>query len=80
LSLLQKPPKKPGRTFNNRESEIEARFEKEKIAWEYYGQAQTRILNLIRREKDQRRHELIMINLNEGKFKEWERRLLYPLT
>jgi hypothetical protein len=54
---------------------IEARLEQEKIAWDYYGHGWTRVLNQIRREKDQRRHELLLIDRRKSRLEEWRKRL-----
>ena len=52
------------------EKSIHDKLEQEHIAWDYYGPAWMGILKQIRREKDQRRHELLMIdrrkNLRNG--------------
>ena len=40
----------------------EERLRQEKIVWNYYGPAWMRILKQIRTEKDQRRHELLVID------------------
>ncbi len=52
-------------------------------AWEYYGAAQTRILNQIAKAKDQRRHELLVLASRKQKLSEWSKRLeqmQYDLT
>jgi hypothetical protein len=46
-------------------------FELDRKAWEYYGHAQDNIMNQIKKEKDQRRHELSLIDRRKSKLKEW---------
>jgi hypothetical protein len=41
---------------------VEEGLRQEKIAWDYYGPVWMRILKQMRREKDQRRHELLVID------------------
>ena len=48
---------------------VDDRLEQEKIAWDYYGPAWMRVLKQIRREKDQRRHELLMIDRRKEKLR-----------
>src|SRR5215472_14749011 len=65
------------------EKSIHDKLEQERIAWDYYGPAWMRILNQIRREKDQRRHELLVIDRRKQKLSEWKKRLeqmQYDLT
>jgi hypothetical protein len=50
---------------------IEGRLEQERVAWDYYGPAWMRVLNQIRKEKDQRRHELLLIDRRKSKLDEW---------
>jgi predicted RNase H-like nuclease (RuvC/YqgF family) len=74
------PPKK---VYPGNPRSIEERFEREREAWRYYGQAQTRILNQIGKEKYQRRHELLLIDRRKSKLEEWRKRLeqmQYDLT
>ncbi len=62
---------------------VEERLEQEKIAWDHYGPAWMGILKQIRREKDQRRHELLVIDRRKQKLSEWRKRLeqmQYDLT
>jgi len=62
---------------------VEERPRQEKIAWDYYGPAWIRILKQMRREKDQRRHELLVIDRRKQKLSEWKKRLeqmQYDLT
>jgi hypothetical protein len=62
---------------------VEERPRQEKIAWDYYGPAWMRILKQMRREKDQRRHELLVIDRRKQKLSEWKKRLeqmQYDLT
>ena len=62
---------------------VEERLRQEKVACDYYGPAWMRILKQIRREKDQRRHELLMIDRRKQKLSEWKKRLeqmQYDLT
>jgi hypothetical protein len=62
---------------------VEERLRQEKIAWDYYGPAWMRIIKQIRREKDQRRHELLVIDRRKQKLSEWKKRLeqmQYDLT
>jgi hypothetical protein len=50
---------------------------------DYYGPAWMGILKQIRREKDQRRHELLVIDRRKQKLSEWKKRLeqmQYDLT
>jgi hypothetical protein len=54
---------------------IEGRLEQERVAWDYYGPAWMRILNQIRNEKDQRRHELLVIDRRKEKLSEWKKQL-----
>ena len=54
---------------------IEGILEREKVAWDYYGPAWMRILSQIRKEKDQRRHELLLIDRRKSKLEEWRKRL-----
>jgi len=49
---------------------VEERLRREKVAWDCYGPAWMRILKQIRREKDQRRHELLMIDRRKQKLSE----------
>ena len=65
------------------EKSIHDKLEQERIAWDYYGPAWMRILKQIRREKDQRRHELLVIDRRKQKLSEWRKRLeqmQYDLT
>ena len=65
------------------EKSIHDKLEQERVAWDYYGPAWMRILNQIRREKDQRRHELLVIDRRMEKLSEWKKRLekmQYDLT
>src|SRR5215469_9238841 len=62
---------------------VEERLEQEKVAWDYYGPAWMRILKQTRKEKDERRHELLMIDRRKQKLSEWKKRLeqmQYDLT
>jgi hypothetical protein len=62
---------------------VEERLRQEKVAWDYYGPAWMGILKQIRREKDQRRHELLVIDRRKQKLSEWKKRLeqmQYDLT
>jgi len=52
------------------EKSIDEKLEQERIAWDYYGHAWMRILKQIRKEKDQRRHELLMIYRQRQKLSE----------
>src|SRR5262249_33122944 len=54
---------------------VEERLRQEKVAWDYYGPAWMGILKQIRREKDQRRHELLVIDRRKQKLEEWRKRL-----
>lgn len=65
------PPKK----IYPRNPSLEYKFEKDRIAFEYYGQAQDRIMKQISKEKDQRRHELFLIDQRKKKLEEWRKRL-----
>ena len=56
------------------EKSIDEKLEQERIAWDYYGPAWMRILNQIRKEKDQRRHELLLIDRKQ-KLEEWKAKL-----
>ena len=70
-------------TGTNKSTPVEERLEQEKIAWDYYGPAWMRVLKQIRREKDQRRHELFVIDRRKEKLSEWKKRLeqmQYDLT
>jgi hypothetical protein len=52
-------------------------------AWQFYGAAQTRILSQIAKAKDQRRHDLLVIDRRKQKLSEWSKRLeqmQYDLT
>jgi hypothetical protein len=65
------------------EKSIHDKLEQERIAWDYYGSAWMGILKQIRREKDQRRHELLVIDRRKQKLSEWKKRLeqmQYDLT
>ena len=65
------------------EKSIHDKPEQERIAWDYYGSAWMGILKQIRREKDQRRHELLVIDRRKQKLSEWRKRLeqmQYDLT
>ena len=44
------------------EKSIHDKLEQERLAWDYYGPAWTRIMQTIRKEKDQRRHELLLLD------------------
>ena len=57
------------------EKSIHDKLEQERIAWDYYGPAWMGILKQIRREKDQRRHELMVIDRRKQKLSEWRKRL-----
>ena len=62
---------------------VEERLRQIKVAWDYYGPAWMRILKQIRREKDQRRHELLVRDRHKQKLSEWKQRLeqiQYDLT
>ncbi len=54
---------------------VEERLRPEKIAWDYYGPAWMGILKQIKRERDQRRHELLVIGRRKQKLSEWKKRL-----
>jgi len=54
---------------------VEERLEQEKVAWDYYGPTWMKVLKQIRREKDQRRHELSVIDRRKQKLSEWKKRL-----
>ena len=65
------------------EKSIHDKLEQERIAWDHYGPAWMGILKQIRREKDQRRHELLVIDRRKQKLSEWRKRLeqmQYDLT
>jgi hypothetical protein len=65
------------------EKSIHDKLEQERIAWDYYGRDWMGILRQIRREKDQRRHELLVIDRRKQKLSEWKKRLeqmQYDLT
>jgi hypothetical protein len=65
------------------EKSIHDKLEQERIAWDHYGAAWMGILKQIRREKDQRRHELLVIDRRMQKLSEWRKRLeqmQYDLT
>ena len=74
--LVPKSKPKPNLSADVAERERLERehFERERIAWEYYGRAQDRILAQIRKEKDQRRHELLLIARREVKLTEMKNR------
>lgn len=57
------------------EKSIHDKLEQERIAWDHYGPAWMGILKQIRREKDQRRHELLVIDRRKQKLSEWRKRL-----
>jgi hypothetical protein len=68
---------------NGPSTPVEVRLRQEKVAWDYYGPAWMRILKQMRREKDQRRHELLVIDRRKQKLSEWKKRLeqmQYDLT
>jgi hypothetical protein len=68
---------------SNPEKSIDEKLEQERVAWDYYGPAWMRIIKQIRREKDQRRHELLVIDRRKQKLSEWRKRLeqmQYDLT
>jgi predicted transcriptional regulator len=70
-------------TWVSVEKSIHHKLEQERIAWDYYGSAWMGILKQIRREKDQRRHELLVIDRRKQKLSEWKKRLeqmQYDLT
>jgi hypothetical protein len=50
-------------------------FNKERTAWDCYGHAWTQIRNQITKEKDQRRHELLVIDRRKDKLSEWKKQL-----
>jgi hypothetical protein len=53
------------------------------LSWDHYGPAWMGILKQIRREKDQRRHKLLVIDRRKQKLSEWRKRLeqmQYDLT
>jgi hypothetical protein len=61
---------------------VEERLRQEK-KWDYYGPAWMGMLKQIRREKEQRRHELLVIDRRKQKLSEWKKRLeqmQYDLT
>jgi hypothetical protein len=60
---------------SNAEKSIDDKPEQERVAWDYYGPAWMRILKQIRREKDQRRHELFVIDRRKEKLSECKKRL-----
>jgi hypothetical protein len=49
--------------------------EQERNQWSYYGPAWMGVLRQITREKDQRHHELLVIDRRKQRLQEWERRL-----
>ncbi len=57
------------------EKSIDEKLEQERVAWDFYGPAWMRILRQISREKDQRRHELLVIDRRNQKLEEWRKRL-----
>ena len=57
------------------EKSIHDKLEQERISWDHYGPAWMGILKQIRREKDQRRHELLVIDRRKQKLSEWKKRL-----
>ena len=76
------PVPEAGRTVPGPRS-IEDILEQERVAWDYYGPAWMRILNQMKKEKDQRRHELFLMDRRKIKLEEWRKRLeqmQYDLT
>jgi hypothetical protein len=66
-----------------REKSIDEKLEEEKAVWPCFGPGWTRVMVQIRNEKDQRHHELLVINRRKQKLSEWEKRLeqmQYDLT
>ena len=57
------------------EKSIEEKLEDERVAWQYFGPGWTRVLDQIKREKDQRHHELLVIDRRKQKLSEWKKRL-----
>jgi len=45
-----------------RTGEEEGELEQEKVVWDYYGPAWTKIMQTMRKEKDRRHHELLLID------------------
>jgi hypothetical protein len=66
---------RPKLVDSNPEKSIDEKLEQERVAWDYYGPAWMWILNQISREKDQRRHELLVIDRRKQKLEEWRKRL-----
>jgi hypothetical protein len=65
------------------EKSIEEKLEMERLAWDSFGPGWTRVQDQIKREKDQRHHELLVIDRRKGKISEWKKRLeqmQYDLT
>jgi hypothetical protein len=65
----------PKRRSVQDEIELELKIEGGK-AWQFYGAAQTRILNQIAKEKDRRRHELFLIDQRRKRLEQMQ----YDLT
>jgi len=65
-----------------RTGEEEGELEQEKVVWDYYGPAWTKIMQTMRKEKDRRHHELLLIDRRvmgitnrERKLREWKKQL-----
>ncbi|MGA9150554.1 MAG: hypothetical protein WBZ36_08250 [Candidatus Nitrosopolaris sp.] len=57
-------------------SAIECRLEQERNhQWNNYGPAWHSLMNNMKKEKDQRRHELLLLDRRKGKLEEWRKRL-----
>jgi hypothetical protein len=66
------PPKK---IYPREPKFIEDRFDIERRAWDYYGFAWSRILEQIKHEKCQRKHELFLIDRRKQKLEGWKAKL-----
>jgi hypothetical protein len=62
----------PRKIYPREPKYIEDRFELERKTWDYYGAAQTRILNQIKQEKDRRRHDLFLIETRRKRLEQMQ--------
>jgi hypothetical protein len=74
--LVESPRKYPPKKVYPRDPILEDRFDIERKAWDYYGAAQTRILERIAKEKERRRHELFLIDTRRKRLEQMQ----YDLT
>ena len=74
-SIDEKPVPEAGRTVPGPRS-IEDRLKQERDQqWQNYGPTWYRLMDLMKKEKYQRRHEMLVIDRRKGKLEEWRTKL-----